>query len=511
MPAKTIMVQGTASSVGKSMLVTALCRILRQDGYSVAPFKSQNMALNSFATADGKEMGRAQVVQAYAAGLQPQVEMNPILLKPEGNSRSQVIVMGSPIGSLSARDYYKLKPELWPVVERSLSHLKESYEVIVIEGAGSPAEINLRESDIVNMKVAQLANAPVLLVGDIDRGGVFASLVGTMELLLPEERQLVKGMVINKFRGDISLLTPGLTFLEDRTGVPVLGVLPYLMNLRLPEEDSVALERRVAKESPLKAIDVAVIRLPHISNFDDFDPFDQEDAVSLRYVSDPDGLEGADLIILPGTKTTIDDLLYITERGLTARIKEAAASGTPVFGICGGYQMLGTKLKDPDHVESIYDEVEGIGLLPVETTFLPDKITRQVTATVEASNGILAGATGSLITGYEIHCGISNNDGTAPAFYINRREGTLAQGYDGAMNNEGTIIGTYIHGLFHNKELFNSILNYLASTKGIALDTDKSSIFDSVDRVQDDPFDRLADMVRSNIDMEKLYRIIGLK
>ncbi|MSQ15898.1 MAG: cobyric acid synthase [Dehalococcoidia bacterium] len=503
MPAKTIMVQGTASSVGKSVMVAALCRILRQDGYSVAPFKSQNMALNSFATADGKEMGRAQVVQAYAAGLQPQVEMNPILLKPEGNSRSQVIVMGVPIGSMTARDYYKLKPELWPVIEKALDYLKERYEVIVIEGAGSPAEINLRESDIVNMKVAHLANAPVLLVGDIDRGGVFASLVGTMELLLPEERQSVKGMVINKFRGDLSLLTPGLTFLEERTGVPVLGVVPYYQDIHLPEEDSVALERRKDGGQPAKVIDVAVIRLPHISNFDDFDPFDQADGVTLRYVSDVDRLESPDLIIIPGTKSTMEDLLYIKEKGLATRIKEAAAAGTPVFGICGGYQMLGTRLMDPDHVESIHDEVDGMGLLPVETTFLPNKITQQVAATVEASAGILSGAAGFPVTGYEIHCGISNRDGLAPAFLINQRGGSSAQDYDGAVSGDGTVIGTYIHGLFHNKELFDSLLGSIARRKGVVINSSNGE--------QQDQYDKLADLVRNSLDMAKLNQIIGLQ
>lgn len=502
MPAKTIMVQGTASSVGKSILVAALCRILRQDGYRVAPFKSQNMALNSFATANGREMGRAQVVQAYAAGLDPQVEMNPILLKPEGNSRSQVIIMGRPIGSMSAREYYQMKPELWPVVEQALDHLKARYEVIVIEGAGSPAEINLRDSDIVNMKVAQLAKAPVLLVGDIDRGGVFASLVGTMELLFPDERQLVKGMIINKFRGDISLLTPGLGFLEERTGVPVLGVVPYLQDMRLPEEDSVALEYRRGQERRPGPIKVSVIRLPHISNFDDFDPFDQIDGVSLTYVSDPQGLEGSDLIVIPGTKSTVDDLLYIKERGLVATIKQAAASGTPVFGICGGYQMLGTKLRDPDHIESMHEEMDGLGLLPVETTFLPSKITVQVAGTVKSSAGVLSGASGSPITGYEIHCGISKTDGLASAFQIDQRGGVTTRDYDGVVAGEGTIIGTYIHGLFHNKELFRSLLSYLEKRKGVTLN--------NVGDEPEDPFDRLADAVRGSIDMARLYNIIGL-
>ncbi|HID65180.1 MAG TPA: cobyric acid synthase, partial [Anaerolineae bacterium] len=340
MTAKTLMIQGTASSAGKSLLVAALCRIFCQDGVRVAPFKAQNMALNSFVTREGHEMGRAQVVQAQAAGLEPHVDMNPILLKPEQDARSQVVVMGRPWATLAAGEYYRRKGELWPVVTAALDRLRERYDLVVIEGAGSPAEINLRDSDIVNMAVARYARAPVLLVGDIDRGGVFASLVGTMVLLEEDERRLIKGFVINKFRGDVALLQDGLTMLEQRTGVPVLGVVPFIRDLQIAEEDSVALGeplRRSLESSQGREVDIAAIRLPRISNFDDFDALALEEGVQVRFVDGPDQLGHPQAVILPGTKSTIADLLWLRQVGLARALCELAENGTPVVGICGGY------------------------------------------------------------------------------------------------------------------------------------------------------------------------------
>ena len=363
MSAKVLMVQGTGSNVGKSILVApALCRIMRQDGWDVAPFKAQNMSLNSFVTRDGGEMGRAQVVQAEAACIEPTVDMNPILLKPEADNRSQIVVRGKPVKTQSAREYYALKPQLWTIVCESLNKLRAEHELVIIEGAGSPAEINLRQSDIVNMAVALYAQSPALLVADIDRGGVFASLVGTLEIIRPEERALVKAMVINKFRGDLSLLTSGLDWLTEKTRIPVAGVIPYYHDVRIAEEDSVPLEWKTRSQKKEPALlDVAVIQLPHMSNDDDFDPLEQENGVRLRYAASRDTLGQPDLIILPGTKNTVGDLQFISQAGLADEIVALANKGTPVIGICGGYQMLGASIHDPQHVESSEVNVPGLG------------------------------------------------------------------------------------------------------------------------------------------------------
>ena len=499
-PAKVIMVQGTASSVGKSTLTTALCRILRQDGWDVAPFKAQNMSLNSFVTSDGGEMGRAQVVQAEAACVEPTVDMNPILLKPEGHSRSQVIVHGKPVGALKAVDYFARKDTMWPAVAESLDRLRAEYDVVVIEGAGSPAEPNLKARDIVNMRVALYCDAPVLLVADIDRGGMFASVVGTLDLLEPEERLLVKAIVVNKFRGDISLLTSGLTWLEERTGVPVAGVLPYYTDIRIPEEDSVALEkRRGMKAETGYAIDVAVIALPHISNFDDFDPLEQEAGVRLRYVEDDDALGSPDLIILPGTKTTMAALEYLKGRGLDREITGLVRNGTPVIGVCGGYQILGQALLDLEHVESTRAHAEGLGLLPVSTTFLSDKTTHQVHGSVLAGQGLLAGAAGLPVTGYEIHMGRTVGEGVAAPFRINERSRTQCDELDGCVDAGGNVLGTYMHGLFHNEALRRSILGTLAAKKGVALALDGPVVSREAE------YDKLAELVRGTLDMGLVY------
>jgi adenosylcobyric acid synthase len=410
MTAKVLMVQGTSSSVGKSLLVAGLCRLLSQDGYRVAPFKAQNMALNAAVTEEGLEIGRATAVQAEAAGVEPSVDMNPILLKPEGDSRSQIVLMGRPLESLPAHAYYERKQEFWAAVSSALDRLREKYDIVVIEGAGSPAEINLRAGDLVNMRVALHAQAPVLLVGDIDRGGVFASLLGTLMLLTPEERALVKGLVINKFRGDVSLLGSGLQMLEERAGVPVLGVVPYLRDLLISEEDSAGLE---ATSGGSGLLDVAVIRTPRISNFDDFDLLAAEPAVSLRYVTDPMKLGRPDLVILPGSKGTVSDLRFLRETGLASAITALARTGTAILGICGGYQMMGEKILDPDGVESTVVETEGLGLLPAITTFAGEKRTVRVRATVNAGSGPFASAAGEEISAYEIHMGTTVHRGQA--------------------------------------------------------------------------------------------------
>ena len=406
MAGRVLMVQGTASHVGKSVLVAALCRIFRQDGFSVAPFKAQNMSNNSYVTADGGEIGRAQAVQAEAAGVDPTVEMNPILLKPESDSRSQVVVLGKPGRSVGPGYYARAKPRLWQVVRRSLDKLRGQYDLVVIEGAGSPAEINLKRTEMVNMRVVRYAGAPVLLVGDIDRGGVFASLVGTLELLEPEERSLIKGFIVNKFRGDLELLSPGLEWLEERTGVPVAGVVPYYHDIQIPEEDSVSLERRQSMKATRDyLIDIAVIGLPHISNFDDFDPLGREPGVRLRYVEAGDELGTPDMVVLVPGKTTMSDLEWLRRQGIAEGIRSLRRGGTVVLGICGGFQMMGKRILDPHRVESGREATEGLGLLPVTTIFATTKETHRVVGEVMANSGVLRGARGLPVEGYEIHMG----------------------------------------------------------------------------------------------------------
>ena len=505
MLAKTLMVQGTASSVGKSTLVTAFCRIFRQDGWDVAPFKAQNMSLNSFVTGDGGEMGRAQVTQAEAVCVEPTVEMNPILLKPEGDRRSQVVVLGKPLAALEAVDYFARKAQLWPVVTASLDNLSARYQALVIEGAGSPAEVNLREWDIVNMRVARYCGAPVLLVADIDRGGVFAAIVGTLELLEPEERALVKAVVINKFRGDLSLLTPGIDWLEERTGIPVAGVIPYYRDIQIPEEDSVPLERRQrmkARQDYL--LDIAVIALPHISNFDDCDPLDQEEGVRLRYVESGDNLGAPDLMVLPGTKTTIADLEHLRRTGLADELVALANTGTPVIGICGGYQMLGERLLDPEGIESRQPEALGLGLLPVTTTFSRVKLTRQVAGRVIERSGLLRRAEGLGLRGYEIHMGQSVSADAPTPFVIERSSGVLCHEEEGSTANGGNVLGTYVHGLFHNHDFRRALLTELASRKGLTLKLTHSVVS------KEEEYDKLADHIRANLDMDLIYRVAGL-
>ena len=403
--AKNIMIQGTMSNAGKSLLCAGLCRILRQDGYRVAPFKSQNMALNSFITKDGGEMGRAQVVQAEAAEIEPDVRMNPILLKPTTDVGSQVIVAGQVQGNMRAMEYYRRKREYIPAILKAYNSLASEYDIIVIEGAGSPAEINLKQEDIVNMGLAKLVDAPVLLVGDIDRGGVFAQLYGTVALLEKDERARIKGTIVNKFRGDRSILEPGIRTLEELCGVPVAGVIPYT-HVDIDDEDS--LTERFAQTTERKLVDIAVIRLPRISNFTDFAPFERYANVSLRYVERVTDLHSPDMILIPGTKSTIADLKWLRQSGLEAAVLKAASAGTLIFGICGGYQMLGSTICDPDQVEAAgTTEIQGLGLLDIDTVFQGEKVQTQVAGTFDGVAGMLSGLNGMDYTGYEIHMGRS--------------------------------------------------------------------------------------------------------
>jgi len=500
MQAKTLMIQGTASSVGKSILVTALCRIFRQDGLSVAPFKAQNMALNSFVTKEGGEMGRAQVVQAEAAGIEPIVDMNPVLLKPEADARSQVIIHGKVVRTISAQGYYDYTRYLLKVVEDSLNRLRSSYDLVVIEGAGSPAEINLKKREIVNMRIAKMAHAPVLLVGDIDKGGVFASLVGTLELLEEDERNYIKGFIINKFRGDVRLLRPGLELLEKRTAKPVLGVVPYFRGIAIAQEDSVYLEQGV-ESSPSSDLDIAIIHLPHISNYDDFDPLEEE-GCQVRYIAHPSELGTPDFIILPGTKSTVSDLIYLWRSGLAENILQQARNGTPVVGICGGYQMLGRSLHDPNGVESAEGSVLGLGLLDVVTTFVSEKATTQVKARVVADRGLLEGMKGQELVGYEIHMGQTKCDGDTGAFNIFETPQGKVDYFDGTLNAQGTVLGTYLHGLFHNSDFRQTLLNSLRRDRGLP-ERRGSTVME-----KEKHYDKLAELVRHSLDIAAIYRIV---
>lgn len=513
--APALMVQGTASSAGKSLLVTALCRMFRQDGLRVLPFKAQNMALNSAVTSDGGEIGRAQAVQAEAAGVPSLIDMNPVLLKPEGDSRSQVVVRGQSIGSMSAAAYHAKKPELRQLIRESLVRLRQDCDLVVIEGAGSPAEINLKDRDIVNMSVAHDADAKVLLVGDIDRGGVFASFVGTMELLDPDERARIGAFVINKFRGDVALLRPGLDMLTARTNVPVLGVMPYLRGLRIADEDSLSLDDKPrGPRGPLSsAIDIAIVRLPRMSNYDDFDPLAAEENALVRFVERPEDLEPADLVILPGTKSTLEDLAWLRESGFAAKILARAARGEPIVGVCGGCQMLGLSVEDPLHVESSASGTEGLGLLPFRTRFEPKKLTAQITAIRGAmsflANDADAAGTTPLVSfaGYEIHMGMVSHEPSAlPAFRIAVRNGAACDAPDGGVSQGGNVVGTLIHGIFENASVRRSLFAHLAKRKGVTM---PRSIREIPSR--DEAYDRLATAAREHLDGALLRRLAGLR
>ncbi|WP_415929523.1 cobyric acid synthase [Zhenpiania hominis] len=495
--AKAIMIQGTMSNAGKSLVAAGLCRIFKQDGYKVAPFKAQNMALNSFITREGLEMGRAQVTQAEAAGVEPSVLMNPILLKPTNDTSSQVIVNGEVMDNLSAADYYKRKRDLVAAVKDSYDKLAAEHDIIVLEGAGSPAEINLKENDIVNMYMAKLAKAPVLLVGDIDRGGVFASIVGTMQLFEPEERELVKGILINKFRGDRSILQPGLDQLSEIIQKPIAGVIPY-MHLDIDDEDS--LTERFTRKGEAGLVDLAVIRVPRISNFTDFNVLESMPGVTVRYVDSAAALGDPDLILLPGTKNTMADLLWMRQNGLESCIHKHAAAGKPVFGICGGYQMLGRVLKDPHGVEH-GGEMAGIGLLPSVTVFEEEKTRTRVTGTFRGVEGIFSGLSGIDFEGYEIHMGTSSlEEGNVLADIAEDGAPAKADGL-----NSGNVYGSYVHGIFDREEVAKSIISALLRAKGLS---DEDVVSTDMAAYKEQQYDLLADGIRRNMDMDLLYRIV---
>ena len=485
--AKCIMVQGTMSGAGKSLLCAALCRIFAQDGYRVAPFKSQNMALNSFVTRNGAEMGRAQVVQAQAAGVEPDVRMNPILLKPSSDVGSQVIVNGKARGQMPAAAYFKMKRSLIPDILEAYNSLAAENDIIVIEGAGSPAEINLKADDIVNMGLAKLVDAPVLLAGDIDRGGVFAQLYGTVELLEADERARIRGLIINKFRGDVEILRPGLAMLEEKTQLPVVGVVPYL---RVEIEDEDSLSDRLEAKSAVKPLDIAILRLPHVSNFTDFIPLEQHPLLGVRYVQRTRQLGAPDLVILPGTKNTVDDLLWLRQSGLEAALLKLAASGTPVLGVCGGYQMLGETLADPEGTESgTAQTVRGLGLLPTRTVFTGQKHRTQDTAAVTASPFV-----GAALTGYQIHTGRTEVQGMPFC--------TLADGTpEGCVQDN--VFGTYLHGLFDTGELTEKLAAWLLACKGLSAADVRA---ESHAAYKERQYDLLADAVRAAVDIAAVYR-----
>ncbi|MBR2749031.1 MAG: cobyric acid synthase [Firmicutes bacterium] len=482
--AKSLMIQGTCSNAGKSLLTAGLLRIFTQDGYNCAPFKSQNMALNSYITPEGFEMGRAQVMQAEACRKAPDVRMNPILLKPTGDMGSQVIVNGEVTGNQTAAEYYKTKHALRQPVMEAYRSLAEENDIIVIEGAGSPAEINLMEDDIVNMGMAAMADAPVIIAGDIDRGGVFASLAGTMMLLKDEDRPRVKGVIINKFRGDVEILRPGLEMLENIIKVPVLGVVPY-MKVDVDDEDS--LSSKLRSEKGVDPVDVAVIRLPRISNFTDFDPLERVEGIGVRYVNSVHELGDPDLVIIPGTKNTMGDLEWMRESGLETQVKKYASKGKPVFGICGGYQILGRTISDPGHVEH-GGTMRGMELLPIDTVFEGDKVRAAEEGILSRVDGMFSLLSGLPYKGYEIHMGVS--------------------GACGNIINSGNVYGTYIHGIFDKEEPLRAVAEALFRAKG--LDPDSVRAMDA-DSYKQEQYDILADELRKALDMDKIYEIVGLK
>jgi len=484
MKSKVIMVQGTMSNVGKSLLVGALCRIFSQDGYRVAPFKSQNMALNSFVTEDGLELGRAQAMQAECAGIKPSVYMNPILLKPTNDIGSQVIVNGEVVGNMPAREYFKYKKKLIPDILSAYRELEKQADIIVIEGAGSPAEINLKSEDIVNMGLAELVDAPVLLVGDIDRGGVFAQLLGTLELLEEKERQRVKGLIINKFRGDKSLLDSGIDMLEEMGHVPVIGTVPYT-KLMIDDEDSLSERLDNDRYKADAAVDIAVIRLPRISNFTDAAPFESIDGINVRFVTKAKDIEKADLVIIPGSKNTIGDLKWMRESGMEASVKRFAIN-KPVIGICGGFQMLGREIADPENVEE-GGCIRGIGLLPIKTVLKSQKNRSQTQGLLPEMTGIYSGMSGNKYTGYEIHMGETTNPSDEKVIFY----------------QEGNVFGTYIHGVFDEGDLSIKLAGAIASNKGLELGkTVDYKIF------KEQEYDKLAQAVRDNLDMDYIYKIM---
>lgn len=491
-----VMFQGTGSSVGKSILTAGMCRILNNLGYKVAPFKSQNMALNSFITRDGKEMGRAQVVQAEAARTEPKVEMNPVLLKPSSDVGSQVILLGEVYKNMDATTYHAFKPELADIVLNTYRKLEEDVDCIVLEGAGSPAEINLRENDIVNMGMAEMCDAPVILIGDIDRGGVFASIYGTYMLLEEEEKQRIKGFVINKFRGDVSLLKSGIEMLEEKINIPCLGVIPYF-RLHIDDEDSVSM--RFAHRGE-KHITVGVVRLPHISNFTDFTPFEMEDDVELRYLKSHHEMDGVDMIIIPGSKNTIEDMVFLKEMGMAEKIQKLHEKKVPVFGICGGYQILGKRITDSNNNESAVETIEGLGLVDAETVITEKKRTVQVTGELQGS--FQGKKLDAKVEGYEIHMGVTKfAEEYQPLVRLENGD------EDGICKEDGLVMGTYLHGIFDNVEPRKTILDAIRREKGI----EEGTVEESFAEFKERQYDELTALMETHLDVEKILDIMGIR
>lgn len=502
MKAKTLMIQGTGSNVGKSVITAALCRKFFLDGWKVAPFKAQNMSLNSFVTEDGGEMGRAQVYQAEACGIKPHVTMNPVLLKPSGDNNSQVIVMGKVTENRNAKDYFAQRGKYFSEVEKALEHLRNEYELVVLEGAGSPAEVNLRDYDFVNMPMAKLADAPVLIVGDIDKGGVFAWMKGTFDLLTEEEQNRVQGFIINKFRGDVDLLKPGIDWFEKEVNKPVLGVIPFFRDLIVDEEDTIPAMSTPSTQPEKNSLKVSVIRWPRISNFTDFSPLAYDPSVSLEYVHRPSQLQNPDLIIIPGSKNILDDIEFIKAQGLDTAIRNCLASGTILLGICGGFQAMGQTIYDPMNLESRKNETTGLQLMDFQTTLAPQKITRQVkTSTLKSpvfSNELFA-------EGYEIHLGINKFHKTySPLF--KSEEGSHSSQL-GITNEDGTLIGTYLHGFLDNDELRNQFLFHVRKLRGLEQPVE---IF-NYRKFREEQMNRLASLVCDHIDMNRIYELVNGK
>nr|WP_312291141.1 cobyric acid synthase [Clostridium chromiireducens] len=499
MDKKSIMFLGTASSVGKSTLATALCRYLKNQGLDVAPFKALNISLNSYVTKDGLEMGRAQVVQAEACKIEPDALMNPVLLKPSGDY-TQVIVNGKVYCKIEPYKYRELNENLKVQVKDAYSKLSEGHDVIVLEGSGSCAEINLKDSDISNMAMAELANAPVILVSDIDRGGVFASIVGTIQLLSQEERERIKGVIINKFRGNIDLFKPAIKQLEEIINIPVLGVMPY-EKFDIEDEDSVT--ERIRNEEEEGTLDIVVIRLLHMSNFTDFNVLERIPGVTVRYVSKRSELKNPNLIIIPGTKNTIEDLRYIKENKLFDKIIELKEKGTLVFGICGGYQMLGTLVLDKLGVEGNISQEDGFGFLDIKTRFNESKITKQTKASILCDLKLIRSIEGSTITGYEIHNGISKV-GKKSLPFMKDLDGNIV----GVCDNEKMVAGTYLHGIFESEEFISSFIASLKENSNIKIS--EETIVEKVNEYKDNEYDKLSKLFEKNIDINKLKEIIKL-
>ncbi len=500
-----IMFQGTASNAGKSFIVAAFCRIFLQDGYKVIPFKSQNMALNSYITEEGLEMGRAQVFQAEAARVLPDVKMNPVLLKPHADKHCQVIINGKVYGNMSAAEYHEFKPSLADMIREVYETISKENDIVVIEGAGSPAEINLREKDIVNMGMAEIADSPVILIGDIDKGGVFAALVGTIMLLTERERKRVKGIIINKFRGDITILEPGIKMLEDIIKVPVLGVVPY-MHVNIEDEDSLT-ARFNQQNKKQKDIEIEVVCLPHISNFTDFNIFETQEDVSIKYITRGKSIGNPDMLIIPGSKNTIEDLLYLKESGLAKQIKAFADAGKLIVGICGGYQILGKKLYDPKGIECGITEIDGLGLLDIETVFEAEKVTTQVQGIInEELPGPFKNLSGKTISGYEIHMGVSTlGQAAKPLLTIRQRLGEEVLNAEGCISQGGNVMGTYLHGVFDEIDFTRTLLNTIRSQKGLDEQTTDISSFKAF---KDKEYDKMAQIVRDNVNMQAIYQMI---